>query len=77
MKFKGKLRPLQKTIVEKFMKHIEKKGSGLLALHTGFGKTCLALNIIARIKKKTIIIVHKSFLMNQLGYGLRINIDFL
>ena len=65
VKFKGKLRPLQKPIVEKFMKHIEKKGSGLLALHTGFGKTCLALNIIARIKKKTIIIVHKEFLLRQ------------
>ena len=63
--FKGELRPKQKPIVDKFMKHIKKKHSGLLALHTGFGKTCLALNIISRIKLKTIIIVHKEFLLRQ------------
>ena len=65
VKFKGELRPKQKPVVDKFMKHIKKKHSGLLALHTGFGKTCLALNIISRIKLKTIIIVHKEFLLRQ------------
>ena len=40
LKFNGELRPKQKPVVEKYMKHIKKKGSGLLALHTGFGK-CL------------------------------------
>tara|TARA_B100000900_G_scaffold140173_1_gene118779 strand:- start:740 stop:1900 length:1161 start_codon:yes stop_codon:yes gene_type:complete len=47
------------------MKHIKTKSSGLLALHTGFGKTCLALNIISRINLKTIIVVHKEFLLRQ------------
>ena len=65
VKFKGELRPKQKPVVEKYMNHIKTKGSGLLALHTGFGKTCLALNIISRIKLKTIIIVHKEFLLRQ------------
>ena len=63
--FKGELRPKQKPVVDKYMKHIQKKNSGLLALHTGFGKTCLALNIISRIKLKTLIIVHKEFLLRQ------------
>ena len=63
--FKGELRPKQKPVVEKYMKHIKTKYSGLLALHTGFGKTCLALNIISRIKLKTIIVVHKEFLLRQ------------
>ena len=63
--FKGELRPKQKPVVEKYMKHIKTKNSGLLALHTGFGKTCLALNIISRIKLKTLIIVHKEFLLRQ------------
>ena len=63
--FKGELRPKQKPVVEKYMKHIKTKHSGLLALHTGFGKTCLALNIISRIKLKTIIVVHKEFLLRQ------------
>ena len=65
VKFKGELRPKQKPVVERYMNHIKTKGSGLLALHTGFGKTCLALNIISRIKLKTIIIVHKEFLLRQ------------
>ena len=65
LKFNGELRPKQKPVVEKYMKHIKKKGSGLLALHTGFGKTCLALNIISRINQKTLIIVHKEFLLRQ------------
>ena len=64
VKFKGELRPKQKPVVEKYETY-QKKGSGLLALHTGFGKTCLALNIISRIKLKTIIIVHKEFLLRQ------------
>ncbi len=65
LKFKGELRPKQKPVVEKYMKHIKTNYSGLLALHTGFGKTCLALNIISRIGLKTIIIVHKEFLLRQ------------
>ena len=65
LKFNGELRPKQKPVVEKYMKHIKNNHSGLLALHTGFGKTCLALNIISRIKQKTLIIVHKEFLLRQ------------
>jgi len=65
LKFNGELREKQKPVVDKYMKHIKTKGSGLLALHTGFGKTCLALNIISRINLKTIIVVHKEFLLRQ------------
>ena len=38
---------------------------GLLELACAFGKTVLSLNIISKLKKKTFIIVHKEFLMNQ------------
>ena len=65
LKFSGSLRPKQVPIVEKYMEHIKTKGGGLLALHTGFGKTCLGLNIISRINLKTLIIVHKEFLLRQ------------
>jgi len=41
LKFNGELRDKQKPVVEKFLKNIENRKSGLLALHTGFGK-CLA-----------------------------------
>ena len=65
LKFSGSLRPKQVPVVEKYMEHIKTSGGGLLALHTGFGKTCLGLNIISRINLKTLIIVHKEFLLRQ------------
>jgi superfamily II DNA or RNA helicase len=40
-------------------------GGGLLELYCGFGKTICALNICSRLKQKTLIIVHKEFLLNQ------------
>ena len=61
--FKGDLRPKQIPAVEAFLN--SKSGCGLLELYCGFGKTCLALWIISKLKKKTLVIVHKSFLMNQ------------
>ena len=40
-------------------------GGGLLELACASGKTVIALNIISQLNKKTFIIVHKEFLMNQ------------
>jgi superfamily II DNA or RNA helicase len=67
--FKGELREIQKPIVETYMNIIGKTpeigGGGLLDLPCAMGKTVIALNIISQIKKKTLIIVHKEFLLNQ------------
>jgi len=66
--FAGDLRENQVPVVETFMKHIENnggRGGGLLELPCAYGKTVLALNILARLKKKVLIIVHKEFLLNQ------------
>jgi superfamily II DNA or RNA helicase len=38
---------------------------GILSLPTGYGKTTVALHIMCRFRIKTLIIVHKEFLMNQ------------
>lgn len=38
---------------------------GILEVPCGAGKTVMALKIISLLKKKTLIIVHKEFLMNQ------------
>jgi superfamily II DNA or RNA helicase len=38
---------------------------GILEVPCGAGKTVMALKIISDLKKKTLIIVHKEFLMNQ------------
>ena len=65
LKFNGELREKQKPVVAKFLKNIKTRKSGLLALHTGFGKTCLGLYIISALKMKTIIVVHKEFLLRQ------------
>jgi hypothetical protein len=64
--FKGSLRPIQQPVVDTFMTHIlSGNGGGLLELPCAFGKTVLSLYIISLLKKKTLIIVHKEFLMNQ------------
>ena len=38
---------------------------GILALYPAFGKTALALYLITKLKKKTIVVVHTEFLMTQ------------
>ena len=65
IKFNGDLRDFQKPIVETYLKHAKTKGSGLLEIHTGAGKTVMGLNIISKLKKKTLIVVHKEFLLRQ------------
>lgn len=67
--FAGDLRDYQQNITDKFVKHATSGGrfggGGLLDIYTGAGKTVMALNIMSRLKKKTLIIVHKGFLVQQ------------
>ena len=65
--FKGKLRDYQEPIVDAYLKSTKNVwgGGGLLDIPCGYGKTCLALYIATVLKKKTLVIVHKSFLLNQ------------
>ena len=65
IKFNGDLRDFQKPIVNAYLQHAKKKGSGLLEIHTGAGKTVMGLWCLAALKKKTLIIVHKEFLLRQ------------
>ncbi|GIS52506.1 MAG: hypothetical protein Ct9H90mP28_2220 [Paracoccaceae bacterium] len=65
LKFRGELRDYQIDIMDKFMKLFKKNKGGILNLKTGGGKTALALYIISVMKKKTLVVVHKEFLMNQ------------
>ena len=67
LEFAGKLRENQEVVVNTYVNHVNKVsfGGGLLELPCAYGKTVLSLNIISRLKKKTFIIVHKEFLMNQ------------
>jgi superfamily II DNA or RNA helicase len=73
--FAGDLRDYQKPVVDAYMKHVlsDSKssgsnvsgGGGLLDLYCAFGKTSLTLYIVAALKKKTMVILHKEFLLNQ------------
>jgi len=63
--FNGKLRDYQNEIANNIYNHLIKFGSGLASLYTGWGKTCLALWLISKLQKKTLIIVHTENLLNQ------------
>jgi superfamily II DNA or RNA helicase len=65
VEFQGKLRDYQQEVVDKCMPFFESIGGGCLSLPCGDGKTCLAVNFFTRLKVPTLVIVHKSFLMNQ------------
>ena len=65
VKFAGDLRPFQKPIVNKYISHAKKQGAGLLEIHCGAGKTVMGLWVITQLRKKTLIIVHKEFLLKQ------------
>jgi superfamily II DNA or RNA helicase len=60
--FKGTPRDFQKDIINTFL---ESEANGLICVPCGYGKTVMALNILTCLKKRTLIVVDKEFLMNQ------------
>jgi superfamily II DNA or RNA helicase len=68
IEFNGDLRDYQHNIVDIYMKAATANsfgGGGLLEIPCGRGKTVIACKIISALKKKTLVIVHKSFLADQ------------
>jgi superfamily II DNA or RNA helicase len=67
LKFAGTLRPEQEAPVAAFLAAAADplKRGGLLVLPCAFGKTSLSLCIAARLGRKTLVVCHKSFLMDQ------------
>ena len=63
--FQGNLFDYQTNIIQKFINHVGSSGGGLLDVEPGKGKTVMALNIISKLKTKTLVVVHKTFLLNQ------------
>lgn len=57
--FVGTLRPHQKEALAAF------KGNGVLCLPCGYGKTATSLAMACKLKRKTLIVVHKEFLATQ------------
>jgi superfamily II DNA or RNA helicase len=67
LEFSGNLRDYQEPVVKKYLDYVTNNGTGggLLELPCAFGKTSLSLYMISQLKKKTLVIVHKEFLLNQ------------
>ena len=60
------LRDYQHPIITKTLDVLNNgDGGGVLELYTGSGKTSIAIYLICQLKVKTLIIVHKSFLLQQ------------
>lgn len=60
--FEGSLRPKQKPVINIFKKS---KGGGVISVPCGFGKTCCAIYLACWLKRKTLVVVHKNFLLSQ------------
>ena len=66
--FVGTLRDYQREVVDAYVKATDDPvacSGGLVNLPCGYGKTTVSLNIVSVMRKKTLIIVHKEFLLNQ------------
>ena len=65
LKFNGQLKSKQIAPVDACLKALKDQGGGILSLGTGEGKTVIGLKLASDIGKRTLIIVHKGFLVNQ------------
>jgi superfamily II DNA or RNA helicase len=64
-KFVGALRDEQEAVKKEAIQLLSKKGSVIISLGTGMGKTITSINIAVDIKLKTLILVNKIVLINQ------------
>jgi superfamily II DNA or RNA helicase len=66
VRFRGKLRPIQTEAIHTVLSKRSSAGiGGILVLPCGFGKTVCALYLIASIRRKAMVVVHKDFLLKQ------------
>jgi superfamily II DNA or RNA helicase len=59
------LKPNQMPIVDKYIEVSQNIGGGIISVPCGYGKTVIALYLIAKLGLKALVIVHKEFLVNQ------------
>jgi len=65
LQFAGKLRPLQKEVKKEAVQLLNKRGTAILSLFTGGGKTITAINIALSIKMPVLIVVSRLVLIDQ------------
>jgi len=61
VRFRGQLRTEQRTVIEALLRH----DTGVLSASTAFGKTVVAINLIAKRNVNTLILVHRKHLLDQ------------
>jgi superfamily II DNA or RNA helicase len=64
LKFKGTLRPNQEPLSKGYLNHISNHNGGIIKADTGTGKTVIALDIIAKLNLRTLILVPTTWLMD-------------
>jgi len=75
VKFNTTLREGQKQVKEEAISALNKRGSIMLALYPGFGKTSLSIFLSSKIGLKTLIICHRIILLNQWEEAIKRFID--
>lgn len=66
VEFKGTLRKEQEKPVESILTACNNEiGGGILNVYCGGGKTTMSLYVLTKLGLKTMIVVHKDFLLNQ------------
>jgi len=63
--FKGSLLPRQVEVKDEIVEILNRTGSVVLSLHTGFGKTVMALYLCSKIGERTIIFCHRKIIIDQ------------
>ena len=63
--FAGSLRDYQLDVIKTVIPKIKSQEGGTISLPPGRGKTVIACKLISELKKKTLVVVHKTFLLNQ------------
>jgi superfamily II DNA or RNA helicase len=74
LKFNGSLRPKQNGIVKDWVNKVipsERPEGRILTVPCGYGKTIMSLWCASQVGKKTLVVVHKEFLMNQFRSEIR------
>jgi superfamily II DNA or RNA helicase len=61
VKFRGQLSTEQKTVIEALLEH----DTGVLSASTAFGKTVVAIKLIAKRNVNTLVLVHRKHLLDQ------------
>ena len=64
--FKGTLNEVQKDACDAMISRFDsQRKGGMLVLPCGYGKTVCAIYIACRMKRRTLVLVHKAFLVDQ------------